>query len=128
MPPPTATDEADNAPASAAPTCSVEALIVVPLAPEVPDNSLAVTVLDLPVMATEAPIAAIPPLPPPADTLWVEESSAPTTTPAPPEPVTEPPSSAVTVLVTLPTATAASAPKYSARPPATAWLSMVLPA
>jgi hypothetical protein len=74
MPPPTATDEADNAPASAAPTCSVEALIVVPLAPEVPDNSLAVTVLDLPVMATEAPIAAIPPLPPPADTLWVERA------------------------------------------------------
>ena len=104
-PPATAVADADSAPPSDAETRTVELLTVAS------GRIFAVTEEDFDVVATEAPIAAIPPDPPPAVELCVEVSLAVTSTPAPPDPVTEPPSSAVTVLPTLPIATAASAPK-----------------
>ncbi|MGY4471031.1 hypothetical protein ACVWWK_006740 [Bradyrhizobium sp. LB9.1b] len=94
-----------NWPAPDAPTARVELLTTAS------SRTFAATELDRPAVAIEAPTATAPPVTPPVKTTWVDESSAMTATPSPPVPVIWPPSCAVTVLATLPTATAASAPK-----------------
>jgi hypothetical protein len=109
-PPATAVALADCAPLSAASTATAAAPVMV-----VPLKISAVTELDFSAVATEAPMAATPPAPPPVVLDCVEVSVADTMiaggAPLAPTGATEPPSSAVTTLLTLLTPTAASAPK-----------------